>query len=385
MPRLPDLPDDERSPDGLTGKYVPLIPGADAAGKMPSTQIGGESVLSAAALTSGPPTIPGYDVVGELGRGGMGVVLKAWQVQAKRFVALKMIVPGAQTDAALLRRFQVEARASAGLSHPNIVQVYDVGEFNDWPYLSLEFCGGGSLAKKLSSAPLLPAAAARLVEKLARAVAVAHAQQIVHRDLKPANILLTPEGEPKIADFGLAKKLDGSGGNTRTGAVIGTPNYMPPEQALGAVRAIGPAADIYGLGAILYECLTGRPPFKGATPIDTLDQVRRQEIIPPRQFESKIPPELETVCMKCLSKSPNQRYGSATELADDLMRVIKGLPIKARPPGWLGRALQASRRRTTVAIAALLLLFLVAASASVWLAIKLADARQEIRSLQAPE
>ncbi len=195
------------------------------------------------ALSTGPTAIPGYDIVGELGRGGMGVVYKAWQVAAKRFVALKMVVPDAKSDEAALRRFQAEAQAVAQLSHPNIIQIYAVSDYHGWPFFCLEFCGGGSLAKKLGGSPMLPSPAAQLVEKLARAVATAHEKHIVHRDLKPANILLTTEGEPKITDFGLAKKLDSVvAGNTRTGAVVGTPSYMSPEQAMGSLKEVGPAA-----------------------------------------------------------------------------------------------------------------------------------------------
>ena len=237
----------------------------------------------------------------------MGIVYKAWHVKSKQFVALKMITPGSETNASLLRRFKTEAEAVARLSHANIVRVYEVGEYHGWPYFSIEFCGGGSLAKKLSGIPMLPAAAADLIQKLAQAIAAAHAKQIVHRDLKPANILLTTEGVPKIGDFGLAKKLDAlgklEGDLTRLNVVMGTPSYMPPEQASGKARTLGPSADVYALGAILYECLTGRPPFRGATTLDTLDQVRHQEVIPLRLFESKIHPDLETICMTCLAKT----------------------------------------------------------------------------------
>jgi eukaryotic-like serine/threonine-protein kinase len=289
-------------------------------------------------LSSGPPTIPGYDIVGELGRGGMGVVYKAWHVPSKRFVALKMIITGAEASETQRKRFRVEAEAATRLAHPNIIQVHEVGEFQGHPYFSLEFCGGGSLAKKLSGNPMLPQAAALVVEKLARAVAVAHHQQIIHRDLKPGNILLSSETEPKISDFGLAKRLDSEDVQTRTGAVMGTPSYMPPEQAIGAGQHVGTPVDIYALGAILYECLTGRPPFKSATAVDTLDQVKRQEPVAPRLLNATVPAELDLICLKCLRKSPEQRYATATELADELRRYLSGEPIRTRPISSLTRA-----------------------------------------------
>jgi eukaryotic-like serine/threonine-protein kinase len=320
------------------------------------------------APPSGTPTIPGYDIVGELGRGGMGIVYKAWHVKSKQFVALKMITPGSETNESLLRRFKTEADAVARLSHPNIVKVYEVGESQGWPYFSIEFCGGGSLAKKLSGIPMLPAAAAELIQKLAHAIAAAHAKQIVHRDLKPANILLTADGIPKIGDFGLAKKLDPpgqlKGDLTRANVVMGTPSYMPPEQAGGKARTLGPSADVYALGAILYECLTGRPPFRGASTLDTLDQVRHQEVIPPRLFEAKIHRDLETICMTCLRKDPPKRYPSAIELADDLRRYLRGDPIKAQRPGMLERTQEwmRQRRRATgwLAVAVLVVVAIIA-------------------------
>ncbi|MCE9533345.1 MAG: serine/threonine protein kinase [Planctomycetes bacterium] len=294
-------------------------------------------------LFSGPPPIPGYDVVGELGRGGMGVVCKAWHVKNRRFVALKLISAGPEANNIQLRRFKAEAEIVAKLSHPNIIQIYEVGEHQGWPFISLEFCGGGSLAKKLGGTPMSPQAAAVLLTKLAEALAVAHAHRIIHRDLKPSNILLTAEGEPKVGDFGLAKQLETKTesvvGVTLTGAVMGTPSYMPPEQASGDANSAGPAADIYALGAILYECLTGRPPFRAPTVVETLDQVRNQLPVPPRQFDARIPIELETICLKCLQKKPANRYAVAAELAEDLRLFLAGEPIKARPTGSISKAI----------------------------------------------
>lgn len=323
-------------------------------------------------LSSGPPAIPGYDIVGELGRGGMGVVYKAWHTTSKRFVALKMIRTGAEAKESRRKRFRLESEAVAKLSHPNIIQIYEVGEFEQHPFFSLEFCSGGSLAKKLSGAPMLPQAAAQVVEKLARAVAVAHAQQIIHRDLKPANILLSSEGEPKISDFGLAKRLDSDDPQSRAGAVLGTPSYMPPEQAIGAANQIGPAADIYALGAILYECLTGRPPFRSATAIDTLDQVRHQDPVAPRLLNATVPAELDTICLKCLRKSPAQRYATAAALADDLHRFLSGMPIVARPPGWSDRLIRWMKRNPLAAagVTLLTLAILFAAVMGIFSALK---------------
>jgi tRNA A-37 threonylcarbamoyl transferase component Bud32 len=307
--------------------------------------------------------IPGYEIIGELGRGGMGIVYKARQTKLGRLVALKMILAGSHAGAADLARFQTEAEAIARLRHPNIVQVYEVGEHEDRPYFSLEFCGGGSLAKKLSGTPLPACEAAALVGTLAGAMQAAHEQHVIHRDLKPANVLLAEDGTPKITDFGLAKKLD-EAGQTQSGAIMGTPSYMAPEQAGGKSADIGRAADVYALGAILYECLTGRPPFKAATPLDTILQVISDDPVPPSQLQSKTPRDLETVCLKCLQKEPPRRYATAAALADDLRRFAEGRPIVARPVGRLERAAKWVNRNPALAsMAATVALVLVAASA----------------------
>ena len=266
----------------------------------------------------------------------MGVVYKARQTKLDRVVALKMILSGGYAGEADLARFRTEAEAIARLQHPNIVQIYEVGEQNGLPFFSLEFCGGGSLEKELDGTPLPPKKAAALVETLARAMQAAHEQGVVHRDLKPANVLLAKDGTPKITDFGLAKKLD-EVGQTASGAVMGTPSYMAPEQASGKSQEIGARTDVYALGAILYECLTGRPPFKAATPLDTIMQVVSDEPVPPRQLQSRTPRDLETICLKCLQKEPRKRYASAKALANDLHRYQAGEPIKARPVGRVER------------------------------------------------
>jgi WD40 repeat protein/tRNA A-37 threonylcarbamoyl transferase component Bud32 len=292
--------------------------------------------------------VQGYEIISELGRGGMGVVYKARQVKLNRVVALKMIVSGAHAGETDLARFRTEAEAIARLQHPNIVQIYEVNEQGGLPYFSLEFCAGGSLERKLNGTPLPPREAAQLVETLARAMAAAHQKGVIHRDLKPANVLLAEDGTPKITDFGLAKKLD-EAGRTASGAVLGTPSYMAPEQAGGKNREVGPPADVYALGAILYECLTGRPPFRAATALDTLMQVVADEPVPPTQLQSKTPRDLETITLKCLQKDPRGRYGSAQALADDLGRYLKGEPIQARPVGPAERLWRWCQRNWAVA------------------------------------
>jgi hypothetical protein len=315
----------------------------------------------------GSISVPGYEFEAVLGRGGMGVVYKARHLALKRTVALKMVLAGGHAGPSELARFRIEAEAVARLQHPNIVQIHDVGESDGHPYCALEFVEGGNLATKLAGQPLPARVAARLVEALARAMQLAHSRNVVHRDLKPSNILLVSSGResgeliPKISDFGLARQLDSDSGETQAGAVMGTPSYMAPEQASGRAHEAGPAADIYALGAILYECLSGRPPFKGQTVVETLDMVRDQEPVPPSRFQVGVALDLETICLKCLRKQPEKRYASAAELADDLARWLKGEPILARPVGVGERVLKWVRRRPMVA-ALLGLVFLVTAA-----------------------
>jgi WD40 repeat protein len=303
--------------------------------------------------------IPGYEVLQELGRGGMGVVYKARQIAADRVVAVKMILSGAMAGEEERRRFRTEVAAAARLQHPNVVQLFEVGEAGGCPFFSLEFVDGGSLADRLDGTPWDGARAAALVAGLADAMQAAHQLGVVHRDLKPANILLTANGQPKIGDFGLARKLDETG-QTVSGVVVGTPSYMAPEQAGGKVREVGPAADVYALGAILYELLTGRPPFKGATTLDTLAQVAATDPVPPRQLQPRTPRDLETICLKCLEKTPARRYASAKALGDDLRRFADGLPILARPASAPEKLVRWARRRPAVALLSVLLLASVA-------------------------
>lgn len=284
--------------------------------------------------------IPGYEVLGELGRGGMGVVYKARHLALDRVVALKMIIAGSHADEANLERFRTESEAVARLQHSGIVQIYEVGEHEGLPYFSLEYCSGGSLEEKLHGVPLPSKETALLVEKLARAVHAAHTKGVIHRDLKPANVLLGEDGTAKITDFGLAKKLDEEG-KTKTGAIMGTPEYMSPEQASGQNESIGPAADIYSLGAVMYACLTGRAPFCAATTLETLLQVVDREPIPPRLMNPGVDRDLETICSKCLEKDPANRYPSAEALANDLDRYLRGESISVRSVNLLDRLARA--------------------------------------------
>jgi WD40 repeat protein/predicted Ser/Thr protein kinase len=322
------------------------------------------------------PTIPGYEVFDEIGRGGMGVVYRAWQTGLHRLVAIKMLLHSESAGADLLNRFRVEAEAVGRLQHPAIVQIYDIGEHEGRPYLALEFIDGGSLAQRIRKEPIRGRDAAELVETLARAVHDVHQKGIVHRDLKPGNILLTEAGRPKIADFGLAKLTSGGSEQTRTGAVLGTPSYMAPEQAAGKASDIGPAVDVYALGGIMYELLTGRPPFRGESVPQTLQQVATQEPVPPRRVQPGTARDLDTICLKCLEKDPARRYATALELAEDLRRFQADEPIHARPAGWLHRAAKWSRRRPTAA--ALLVISILATIAlvggSLWYQGQLQDA-----------
>jgi WD40 repeat protein/tetratricopeptide (TPR) repeat protein len=277
------------------------------------------------------PTIPGYEILGILGRGGMGVVYRAWQGELKRLVAVKMVHAGAMASSQVLARFRVEAEAVARLRHPNIVPIHHVGQHAGAPFLVLELVEGRSLAHRLAGTPQPADWAAATMETLARAIHAAHRQGVVHRDLSPANILLGADGVPRITDFGLAKLLVGGGPmRTQTGDLLGTPSYMAPEQARGRHAEIGAATDVYALGAILYELLTGRPPFKAESPLETVRQVVADEPVAPSRLRPRLTRDLETICLKCLKKEPARRYASAEALADDLRRFLDGRPILAR-------------------------------------------------------
>lgn len=345
---------------------------------------------AASADSDRPPAIPGYDLLRELGRGGMGVVWLARQAALDRQVALKTLLAPDFADSEVRARFRREALALAQLQHPHIVQIHEVGEAGGRPFVALEYVGGGALADRWSRRPQPPREVAVLAETLARAIAHAHSRGIVHRDLKPTNVLLEAASQehlaasqkasgsssgcslsalgslvPKIADFGLAKLLEpvlGSlGEKTKSGLILGSPNYMAPEQAKGRTELVGPPADVYGLGAIAYEGLTGRPPFEGPGLLDTMQQVLADEPIPPRRLAPAVPADLNTIVLKCLQKEPARRYGSALELADDLSRFLRGEPIQARPASAPERlALWAKRNPRLAAATGLAALALVA-------------------------
>ena len=295
------------------------------------------------------PSIPGYEIEGVLGRGGMGIVYRARQVMLNRIVALKMILAGEHAGHEASVRFLSEAEMVAKLRHPHIVQIYGFGAHDDRPYLELEYLEGGSLAQRLDGTPWPPAQAAGLLETLARAIDQAHQREIIHRDLKPANILLAADGTPKITDFGLAKSMRAHPDLTHSGAIMGSPSYMAPEQAEGKTRETGPAADLYSLGVILYELLTGRPPFRGSTVYATLHQVKTAEPVPPARLVPGLPRDIETIAIKCLRKDPGKRYGSALALAEDLARFQARETILARPPSVPERGWRWCRRNQPLA------------------------------------
>jgi WD40 repeat protein len=314
---------------------------------------------STAPTCAAPRRIGCYEVLGELGQGGMAVVYRARHATLERVVALKMMHGGGPARPDERARFHAEARAVARLQHPNIVQLFESGEWEGRPYFALEFVDGQNLGGRLAGKPIPPAQSARWLATLARAVHYAHEQGIVHRDLKPSNVLLTPAGDLKLCDFGVAKLLTGSAVQTSSGLLVGTPEYMAPEQARGLAGTIGPPADLHALGAILYTMLTGRPPFQSAELHDTLDQIRTQDPVPPRRLQPTVPRDLETICLKCLEKESLRRYASAGALADDLERFLAGRTILARPSGPVERAWKWARGRPTAAALVLLSLLLV--------------------------
>jgi hypothetical protein len=296
----------------------------------------------------------------------MAVVYRARQLSLNRLVALKILPADEYTAPADLVRFLGEAETVAALHHPNVVQVFESGRHEGQLFFSMELLPGGTLAQQIRGVPQLPHTAAGMTETLARAIQAAHERGIIHRDLKPANVLLTADGQPRIADFGLAKRLQGGPGLTQSGAVVGTPSYMAPEQAGGVTRQLGPAADVWALGATLYEMLTGQPPFRADSPFDTVFQVLTQEPKRPRVLRPETPRELETICLKCLEKKPARRYASAAALADDLRRFLEGRPIQARPTGIGRRLTKWARRRPAVATVLLLLVCLGVAGILLW-------------------
>jgi hypothetical protein len=357
----------------LTG-HLEACPRCEAAAQALDTLLDPVAAAYRHSAQAGPPAAPApvrvgeYDILGELGRGGMGVVYRARHRRLRRTVALKMLLNGGFADGHQRARFRAEAEAVARLQHPHIVQIYEVGEHDGgdglpWPYFTLELVDGGSLSGRMGGRPQPPRQAAAWVEPLARAADYAHRRGIVHRDLKPANVLLAADGTPKICDFGVAKLLTGSDVKTVTGLMIGTVEYMAPEQAAGE-GPVGPAADVYALGAILYELLTGQPPYRGPTVLETLSHVRGQEPVPPRRMQPEVPRDLETICLKCLQKEAHKRYAGAGELADDLRRFLDGESIRARPMGPVERLGRWCRRNPWPA--SLLLAVMLASAGGLW-------------------
>ena len=362
--------------------------------QMGSLPLKGESSKQSAVFT-----IPGYEILGEIGRGGMGMVYKARDLDLGRIVAIKIASTGINISAAERARFRTEVEAVAKLQHPNVVQVFESGDAGEIPYFTMEYVAGGDLAGLMARSPISVTESAQLLELLARAVQCAHEAGIIHRDLKPSNVLLHENKDsapnstkpatwrlsssshrkpstvgglfPKLTDFGLAKQLEMDQSQTVSGTIMGTPSYMSPEQSLGNPIDIGPATDVYSLGAILYEALVGRPPFRGADYVETLNQVRSQLPLPPKKLQPQLPRDLETICLKCLEKSPGQRYASALDLADDLSRFNQGLPIVARPIGWLEQSARLATRRPGLAalvgaIATLLIAVIIIPSLMAW-------------------
>lgn len=344
-------------------------PAADA------TQVSGSGTLGSSGTVGGTsrqaaagPVLAGfadYELIAEVARGGMGVVYRARQISLNRVVAVKMILAGQLASQSDVLRFRSEAEAAANLQHPNIVSIYEVGEYGGQHYFSMQFIDGRSLTELVRDGQLPARKAVEIVRTVADAVQYAHDQGILHRDLKPSNILIDRHGEPHLTDFGVAKRLSGESQITATGAILGTPGYMPPEQAAGK-REVGPAADVYALGGILYESLTGRPPFKGERVVDVLMQVMNSEPVSPRVLNPSVPEDLATVCLKCLQKEPHRRYATASALSADLGRWLEGEPIEARPIGRLERTWRWCRRNPLVAgLLATLVLIGVAAFVSV--------------------
>ncbi len=378
---------DHRPSEYARWNVCPVCGGSVEMFSMRDTNDGSNSTPSADAPAEAPPAtptdpgLPGYEILSTIGYGGMGVVYRARQLEPRRIVAVKMLSAGIRARPNDLARFHREIEAASKLNHPHIVQVLEVGEHGGVPYVTMEYMDRGSLQDAIAGNPIPPRRAAGLVELVARAVQFAHDNGIIHRDLKPGNVLLTvpPEtmdrstpgystmmllGMPKVADFGLAKRVDDEGAQTRTGAIMGTPCYMAPEQAMGKTRTVDARADVYALGAILYECLTGQPPFQATTPLEVLDLVRSQDPDRPSNIQPGIPKNLEIICLKCLEKQPENRYASAQELADDLRRFLNDESIIARPsPRWK-RSVRWLRKHAMLAVVTLLAMTTLGLAAS---------------------
>ncbi|MGH7200663.1 MAG: protein kinase domain-containing protein, partial [Planctomycetaceae bacterium] len=350
----------------------------------------GPTILEELSEVPDAPRIIGrfgdYELIEEISRGGMGVVYKARQQKPRRIVALKMILAGPWASAEDVQRFHAEAEAAANLDHPHIVPIHEVGEQEGRHFFSMRLIDGENLHQKVARGLLDPREGTRIIRSVAEAIAYAHARGVIHRDLKPANILLDRDGRPHVTDFGLAKRVEGDSGLTATGQILGTPGYMPPEQAAGRTADIGPRVDVYALGALLYFLLTGRPPFQSANAIDTLKQVIENDPAPPRKLNAAVPRDLEAICLKCLEKRPDDRYDTAQALADDLGRFLDGEPVIARQAHPFKRAWRWLRRRPAAAAAiGASLLLLISAGAWAWSSYQERQERRERAAALAPQ
>ncbi|MFM9068992.1 MAG: serine/threonine-protein kinase [Planctomycetota bacterium] len=322
----PDLADELRQLWGAV--LVAEVAGYDSRSSSDQAH-NSEASLRLSTLPPLPFSIGDYELQQEIGHGGMGVVFRAHQTNLRRDVALKMILPGKGSGAADIARFRAEAEAVAKLNHPGIVPVYEVGEWEGRPFFSMKYIPGQTLSQKLAAGPLPAREAARLLLEVCRAIQHAHEEGVLHRDLKPSNILLDLDGQPHLSDFGLAKQIEATASLTRTGAILGTPSYMAPEQAAGARGQVGPSTDIYSLGSILYHMLTGRPPFQAASPVDTVLLLLEQDPVPPHVINPKCDNELELIALRCLQKPPDLRYPTAATMAADLEAFLNDEPISA--------------------------------------------------------
>jgi serine/threonine protein kinase len=371
----------------LTMAFTPADYTANASGATTDFVVGSERVAKQAGPTKRQgESLGNYEILSELGRGGMGVVYKAIDRRLGRPVALKVILSGGHAGDIERQRFQLEVEAAARLQHPNIVQVYEVGQENDQPFMAMEFCAGGTLEDRIRDQPQPPREAAQILLTLADALQHAHEAGIVHRDIKPANVLLSADGSPKIVDFGLAKRLDGDDGFTQTGAIMGSFGYMAPEQASGRTRDATASTDVYSLGALLYKLLAGRPPFQGTNDLETINSIVARDPVSIRSLQPRVPMDLVTICHKSLEKNPARRYASAAAMADDLRRFLFDLPIVARPLGPVERSWRWARRHPgmSMVLVSVVTMLLLVAGCLAWSSYRSYRLIAEVNEVQKP-